>query len=188
MIWGVGSMSISKQSASPYMGSIGRERISQKEFLTTLQYYDLLARSRAVQVENSKNQKETEEKAKAEPFSFDQLRALTWQAIVLSREAKHQGIRVSDDQVREEVEKLFSAAGGFNETLYQNWLRTNFRGRARDFEEAIRKHLAVQKIRQKVLEGVPETERESHWLKWLEPILSQTRIRDYTTQKPESSE
>ena len=156
VIWGAGSISVSRQSASSYMGSINGERISNKEFLTTLRYYDLLSRTRADQKQTSQDQKQTEETTIPDSLSFSQIRALTWQAIVLSREAKREGIQVTDEEVREEVEQLFGGTSGFNNEFYRNWIHTNFRGQARDFEEAVRKHISVQKIRQRVLEGVSE--------------------------------
>ena len=169
-IWGIGTISISKESASPYVGSIRGEKISHKEFLTTLRYYDLLTRS---QTDENKTPKQ-------EPLSSDQLRSLTWQAIILSREAAREGITVSDQEVRGEVEKLFSAGGSFDQALYQNWIRNQFRGRARDFEEVIRKHLTTQKIREKILAGIPEAERKTRWLEWLTSVISQSRVEDYT--------
>ncbi len=189
VIWGAGTITISKQSSSPYAGSVGHEKISQKELITTLRYYDLLAKSQANNQETTQNQKETKEKELSEPpLSFDQLQALAWQTIALSREAKHEGIQVSDEEVRQEVEKLFSIGPSFNEQFYRNWIHTNFRGQPRDFEEVVRKHLAVQKIRQKVLEGVPVKDRETYWLKWLAPVLGRTNIHAYSSEKSETND
>lgn len=188
LIWEVSAVTISRQSTSPYIGSVGHEKISHKEFTTTFRYYDLLAHSQESQNEIAQNQKGTKKASKSEPLSFDQLRALTWQAIVLSREAKREGIRISDEEVRKEVEKLFSTGNEFNEGLYQTWVQTNFRGTPRDFEESVRKHLAVQKIREKVLEGIPEKDHETRWLQWMQLTLSRTNVRDYSNQKPESTE
>ncbi len=187
VIWEVSAVTISRQSISSYAGSIGHEKISQKELTMTLRYYDLLARSQANRKETSQNQKETKEGGASEPLSQDQLQALAWQAIVLSREAKHQDIQVSDEEVREEVEHLFAVGAGFNEQFYQNWIQTNFRGSARDFEEVVRKHLAVQKIRQKILAKIPEKDREARWLEWLAPVLSRAKIHAYSAQKSESA-
>ena len=191
IIWGAGTISVSKQSVSSYIGSVNGKKISHKEFLTTLRYYDLLARTQAARAreKTAPTQKGAKEKEtpESENLSFDQLRALTWQAIVLSQEAKHEGIRVRDEEVREEVERLFSGSAGFNEEFYQTWIHTNFRGQPRDFEEAVRKYLAVQKMRQKVLEGAPEKNRETRWLEWLKPVIIKANVHDYTAQKPETT-
>lgn len=188
VIWEVSAVTVSRQSASPYIGSVSHEKISHKEFMTTFRYYDLLAHSKESQNETSQNQKGSKEASQPEPLSFDQLRALTWQAIALSREAKREGIRVSDEEVRSEVEKLFSTGKEFNKEFYQTWVRTNFRGSPRDFEEAVRKHLVVQRIRQKVLEGTPDKDRETRWLEWLQLTLSHAHIYDYSGQKSENTE
>ena len=188
IIWGVGSISVSRQSVSSYIGSVSGKKISQKEFLTTMRYYDLLVRTQAALMKTSPNQNQTEKTPESETLSINQLRALTWQAIVLSREAKQEGIGVNDEEVRGEIEKLFSGSAGFNEEFYQTWIHTNFRGQARDFEEAVRKHIAVQKMRQKVLEGIPEKEREARWLEWLKPVIIRANVRDYAARKPETAD
>ena len=188
IIWGAGSISVSRQSVFSYIGSVKGEKISQKEFLTTMRYYDLLVRTQAAREKTSSNQNQTEKTPESETLSVNQLQALTWQAIVLSREAKQEGIHVNDEEVRNEIEKLFSGSAGFNEEFYQTWIHTNFRGQARDFEEAVRKHIAVQKMRQKVLEGIPEKEREARWLEWLKPVIIHANVRDFTAQKPETAE
>ena len=187
IIWGAGSISVSRQNVSSHIGSVNGKKISQKEFLTTMRYYDLLVRTQATREKTSPSQKEAEKTPKSETLSVNQLRALTWQAIVLSQEVEREGIRVSDEEVQEEVQKLFSGSAGFNEEFYQTWIHTNFRGQARDFEEAVRKHIAVQKTRQKVLEGVPEKERETRWLEWLKPVIIRANVRDDTAQKPEAT-
>lgn len=178
--WGIGTISLSKESAFSYAGSVRGEKISHKEFLTTLRYYDLLSRAQVTKDGPPQNKKAPEAAQKQEPLSFDQLRGLTWQAIILSREAIREGITVSDQEVRDEVEKLFSTEGKFDSVFYQNWIHNQFRSRARDFEEAIRKHLATQKIRQKVLEKIPEADQKTRWVEWLTLVMSQSDVKDYT--------
>ena len=167
--WGVGTLSLSKESALPYIGLVGNEKISQKEFLTTFHYYDLLTH--------------LEYKTEKAPLSFEELRALTWQTIVLSRLAKQEGVSVSDEEVRTEVEQTFSPNGQFDDALYKNWIQNSFKGRARDFEEVIRKQLLVRKLRDKVLQGVPEKERENRWVAWLGSVLNHLKVVDYSSRK-----
>ena len=176
--WGAGTISVSKELASPYIGSVNGEKISHKEFLMTLRYYELLSRARTVESEKTEHAKATDLPQKSEPLPYDQLRSLTWQTIAISREAKRLGVRVSDEEVRNQVEQLFSAGGQFNEAFYQNWIEKNFRGRAREFEEATRKHITVQKTHQKILEGIPESERETRWIEWLQPLMNHVQIKD----------
>ena len=172
--WGVGTISLSKESASPYIGSVRGEKISHKEFLTTLRYYDLLTRNQADEAGSGASD--------SEPIPFETLRALSWQVIILSREAEREGIAVSDEEVRKEVERLFSAGGELNQKFYQNWIQGHFQGRARDFEEAVRKDLAARAIRKKILEGVPQEEREARWREWLGSTFKEAKIKDYTAE------
>lgn len=144
------------------------------------------AQMSADSTETTENQaaKPDESPAPPESSSFDQIRSLTWQTMVLSREAKKENIAVSDEEVRAEVQKLFSGAGVFDHVFYENWMRNNFRGRPRQFEEVVRHHLAAQKLRDHYLENIPEEEREGKWLAKLITLMSQADIKDYTVEQP----
>ena len=189
-IWGAGSISVSRESASLYVGTVGKEKISHKEFMITTRYFDLLSRSRSEQerkneeakAQETKNQetKETAEPPKQEPLSYDQVKGLAWQMIVLSREAKREEITVSDEEVQNEIRKLFSQDGAFQQDFYEQWVQNNFRVQSRDFEEIIRKHLASDKLREKVLKDVPEDQRNSRWLEWFIPVISKSELKDQT--------
>ena len=178
--WGVGTLSFSKDQSSSYAGSIGGEKISLKEFMTTFRFYDLLSRAHTAQVQEGPAQ----QTPKTEPPSYDQLRMLTWQELLVSREAKRDGITVSDGEVRGEIERLFSENGQFNPDAYRFWIEHNFRGRPRDFEETVRNYLASRKLRDQILSGVPESERQSHWTNWLISLYARTPFKDYTEKEP----
>ena len=184
--WGAGTLTLSKESSSAYVGSVGSEKITHKEFSTVFRYYDLLARTQAAEEDKTQGEKEEKKSGEQTPKpnvpSFDELKGLTWQTIVLSREARREGITVSDEDVRNEVMRIFSTNGNFDQALYDQWIRNIFQGRARDFEEVIRKHVASQKLNEKILKGVPETERETHWQKWFQALASRTKIQDYMAQ------
>lgn len=169
--WGIGTLSISTQNSSPYAGSVRGQKITQKEFIMTMRFYELLTRAQAKASD-----------ARSEPLTYDQLRALTWQTIIVSREAKQQGIKITDEDIKAEIEQLFSVDGRFSLILYQDWIRKNFDGRSRDFEEMIRRHLAVQRIRQKVLSGVAETERDNQWLSYLTNTIGSAQLKDFTAK------
>ena len=173
VVWGVGTLSISKESSSPYAGSVFGQNVSQKEYLSTLKFYDLFLRM---------NRKSDGTGQKNEPFSLEQLRALTWQTIIISREANRQNIKVDDREVRANLESLFSENGFFEQNLYQNWVKENFHGRARDFEEVVRNHLAVQKMREKVLSGVSDPERDERWMEWLRNVIGSAQLKDNTAK------
>ena len=168
--WGIGTLSVSKESSSPYAGSVFGQRVTQKEYLSTFKYYELFTRL---------NSDEKESK----PITMEQLQALTWQTIILSREAKRQGIQVSDDEVRQELESLFSREGVFNQSLYEAWVKKNFSTRPRDFEEVVRRHIAVEKIRDKVLNGVSDQERDKRWIEWLRNVIGSAQLKDNTAKR-----
>ena len=215
-IWGAGSISMSRQSISSYAGFVGKEKISQKEFMLMVRYFDILSRARSAQEQRNeevKNEKvevlkpqntketqkpetkketqpketknqETKETAppKQEPLSYEQVKGLAWQTIVLSREAKHEGIVISDEEVQNEIRQLFSREGAFQADFYEQWVQNNFRVSAREFEEIIRKHTASDKLREKVLKDVPEEKRNSRWFEWFIPIISKSKLNDW--EKP----
>ena len=215
-IWGAGSISMSRQSASSYAGSVGKEKISQKEFMLMVRYFEVLTRARSAEVQKNaeaKNEKadpqkpqntketqkpetkketqpketknqETKETAppKQEPLSYEQVKGLAWQTIVLSREAKNEGVVVSDEEVENEIRRLFSREGVFQADFYEQWVQNNFRVSPRDFEEIIREHIASDKVREKVLKDVPEEKRNAKWFEWFIPIISKSKLNDW--EKP----
>lgn len=166
--WGVGTLSVSTQSAASYAGSVWGQKISQKEFMVTMRFYDLLMRS------------EQRSDPNAEPLSYEALKALSWQTIIVSRKAKELDIQIADEDIRSEIEKIFSIDGGFSFNFYQDWIQKNFAGRAREFEEVIRKHLAVQRIRQKIVGALPEDQRDSQWVNWMSNAIGSARFKDFT--------
>ncbi len=170
--WGVGTLSISTLLSSPYEGSIRGEKITKKEFSSTMRFYDLMTRVK----------KKEFEAPESEPLTEEQLRALTWQTIILAREAKREHIKVTDEDVKAEIEKLFVVEGHFVLMFYQDWVWKNFKGRSRDFEEILRKYLAVQKMRQKVLAGIPEDKQDSQWLQWLTNTIGSMQLKDYSAK------
>ena len=180
--WGVSSISMSTDRDSSYVGSVRGKKISQKEFLTMFRYYDLMTQAQLALARSSRNGGKVGSSA-PEPLSIDQLRGLTWQAIVLSREAAREGVKTSDPEVRREIEKLFSTNGQFNKPFYETWVKKNFRSSTRDFEEAIRKHLTAGKIQERVLNGVPQDERVKRWIEWLRGEFNRVDFVDYVLEK-----
>jgi hypothetical protein len=199
VIWGAGALSVSREAASPYAGSVHGKKVSHKEFLTTARFYDLLSRAQAAQAQEklkTKSENETSDPDGAEPSSAEktqdapanpnpelpsaeQVRGLAWQMILLSREAEREKVQVSNEEVRREVERLFSGEGMFNQEQYQFWIENTFRSRPRDFEEVVRNHLAAQKMREHVVKDVPENEKESRWTTWLISAFSRAQLEDY---------
>ena len=182
-LWGVGTLSVSQKASSSYIGSINGKKVSQKEFLLMFRYFDLITQADVARENAASEERLGEAYKPVEPLSIEQLRNLTWQAIVLSREAKHQGIRVGDQEVKDEVQQLFISGGKFDEKLYRNWVEKYSRAGPRDFEEAVRKHLITKKIQLTALAGIPEEERGEKWVEWLRNLLKKYEIRDYVQEE-----
>lgn len=172
VIWGGSSFTSLREETSAYAGKVWGERISYKEFMTTGRFYELLFQAH----------RPDETAPGVEPPSPEELHGLTWQMIILSREAKRMGLQVSDQEVAQEIQRQFSTLEGFNVNFYQRWVRDSFRGRPRDFEEVVRKYLAGQKVREKVLAPIAEDKREAQWLGWISSLMTTARFEDYTTR------
>ncbi len=87
------------------------------------------------------------------------LRQQTWQNIIFAHESRQRKLKVSDDDVREELKRLLAAyqipanAPG----VYANWVRSISASTPRDFEEMVREMLRVQKLLQNVRRELEET-------------------------------
>ncbi len=197
-IWGVGSIAISRDKTASYAGSVFGKNISHKDFLSIYRLYDLLIQSqrRAAQFRQTEKDKPNPEatpesnpspEASKEapdipPPSQDEIRGLTWQTIILNQEAKREHIKVSDEEVAEEVQSFFGGAG-FNPIMYKSWVETQFRARPRDFEEAVRQHLTAQKMRTQVLKDTPDADKQKKWMEWLSALMLRAHLEDYTQTK-----
>lgn len=210
IIWGAGSsITAFLGESSSYAGKIGNENISQKEFLMVFRFYELLTRtkpetqsppstttassekisesSRAVvdaSATTASPQASGEEtQTPAEAPSYDEIKAITWETIILNREAKKRKIRVTDEEVAGEIQKQFSTAGSnFNVEFYEHWVRQNFRGEPREFEEVLRKHLTIQKVREQILANIPEADRQKHWIDFIIPVMTNAKFIDHTAK------
>jgi len=76
------------------------------------------------------------------------LRDYTWQNIVYSREAKHKGIKVTDEDVRGGIANILKQQGLINPTAeqYKIWLTRTLHISPREFEEGLREFLRIQKL------------------------------------------
>ena len=72
----------------------------------------------------------------------------TWDRIILLMEAKHQRVKVSDDEVIEFIRGLhfFQRDGHFDNFLYKDILHYQFHRNPRDFEESFREQLTIKKL------------------------------------------
>ena len=78
----------------------------------------------------------------------DLLRNYTWQNIVYSREAKREGIKITDEDVRGEVSNILKQQGLVNPTQdqYKVWLTRSLHMSPHEFEEGLREFMRIQKL------------------------------------------
>jgi hypothetical protein len=78
----------------------------------------------------------------------DMLRSYTWQNIIYAREAKREGIKISDEDVRGEIANLLKQQGLVDPTQeqYKIWLTRALHMSPRDFEEGLREFMRIQKL------------------------------------------
>ncbi|HOW87288.1 MAG TPA: SurA N-terminal domain-containing protein [Candidatus Omnitrophota bacterium] len=76
------------------------------------------------------------------------LRSYTWQNIIYAREAKREGVKISDEDVRNEIANLLKQQGLVNPTQeqYKIWLTRALHMSPRDFEEGLREFMRIQKL------------------------------------------
>jgi hypothetical protein len=204
--WGAGSIAISRDKSASYAGKVFGEKISHKEYLAMFRFFDLMTQNQERKKQEAQTSSQAESNGNEEPAknttaetkdspttppappeapNFDRLRMLAWQTIILSREAKREGVTVTDDEVADEIQMLFAGGNNFNPEFYRMWVEKQFRTKPRDFEETIRKYLASQKVRDHILNTAPEKEKDKKLMEWLVSVMSRAKLEDYT-QKTEA--
>ncbi|MEI7751251.1 MAG: SurA N-terminal domain-containing protein [Candidatus Omnitrophota bacterium] len=78
----------------------------------------------------------------------DLLRNYTWQNIIYAREAKREGVKMTDEEVREEIAKILKQQGLVAPTAeqYKIWLTRTLHLSPREFEEGLREFIRIQKL------------------------------------------
>lgn len=127
-IWGIGSIALTGFSGGTAAGKVYGKKISVQEFNRHL---------KIVQIFEG-------ESAESKDPSFLENKA--WQQIALAMKARRQGIKVSDEEVREEIFKRMQAPQGYSEEMYNRWVQNVFREGPRAFEEKIRDVIAIRKL------------------------------------------
>ncbi len=87
------------------------------------------------------------------------LRHYTWQNIIYSREAKRNGVKITDEDVQNEIASILRQQGVTNPTpqQYKIWLTRSLNMSPRDFEEGLREFMRIQKLlRTKIASFAPE--------------------------------
>ncbi len=134
VLWGGFSVSTQFQKKGRFAGEIFGKGITFQEFDS---FY------RAVQI-FSFDGRQTEDP--------DQLRQQAWQSLILTREAQKQGLKVKDQEIRDEILRLLAAQKIDNPTPeeYHRWLQLTLRETPQQFEKQVRDLLLIQKLVEKV--------------------------------------
>ena len=150
--WGV-IFSIKGQDDHTALGVFDGKKITIQQFLT--QY-------RAVQHEFMlRFGKRYQEIAKTA-----NLRAQTWDRILLLAYAKNEKINVNDREVVSWItsQPLFSNRGGFDDRFYKIYTANFLRMSQRDFEEEVRQNLMIEKIRESMRPKISVTDQDAQTL------------------------
>ena len=112
--------------------------------------------------------------------SAEELEARTWQFLILSHEAKHRKVSVTDDEVRREVAGLWGNERmlALTEEQYFNWVRRELHSEPREFEDGVRENLRVRKLLEEIRKGFPDNPDE-HMKGWIVDLMVQAQPEIY---------
>ncbi|MFH0985767.1 MAG: SurA N-terminal domain-containing protein [Candidatus Omnitrophota bacterium] len=140
MLWGGYSVTALKKEGR-YAGEVFGKPISFKE-------YNQFARATQLFMPSEKPVDDAE-----------LLRDYTWQNIIYAHEAALKGVKVPDEEVREEIVKILKQQGLTNPTTeqYKGWLSRSLQISTREFEEGLREFVRIQKLlRSEIIKTIPE--------------------------------
>ena len=136
----------------------------------------------------------------------DLLRNYTWQNIIYSREAKRDGIKITDDDVSHEVANILKQQGMTNPTQeqYKIWLTRSLHMSPRDFEEGLREFMRIQKLlRVKITSFTPAgaekltdakakeaaaEKQKTAFMAWTNDVNRRAAFKDYLALPPAQEE
>jgi len=162
--WGGYAVSLQFQEASRSPGRIFGQEVSFREFLLA---------SKAVELFISPSERQES------PPTAEQIEARTWQFLILSREAKHRRIKVTDDEVRQTIVQLLAPEEGtLTRDQYLRWVQERLRQEPREFENQVREQLRIQKLLAQVRDELgPDTDAKLE--NWLIELVQGARVEIY---------
>lgn len=118
-----------------------------------------------------------------EPPKPEELEAQAWEFLILSYEARHRKIQVTDEEVREEIAQLLGRQEGFPATddQYLQWIRATFHEEPREFENQLREHLRIRKLLEQVRKGMTGNPEQAT-RQWLLELYSRAKPQIYNTR------
>lgn len=155
VIWGAGTSNKKREKGPNYAGKVFGKKISFDEYTNMWR----VTRDNAIRSFGANI-----------PVEF--IDQLTWNRIILLKEAERENIAVKNDEVVERIISfpIFQRNGSFDKKLYKSALKNNARG----FEEKIRDDIRITKLREKITSGITVTdiEVEDEYKKKFEKVKS----------------
>lgn len=143
VIWEIGAVLANRQSPSVYAGTLYGRPVPIQEFHAAVdqcrQFALLSYGERALR-----------------GMPDEMLREQAWDLLLLSKAAQRAGVRVSDQDVIDELSTwpMFSRNGRFDPAMYQQIVQYGLNSSPRIFEEGVRRRLAMQKLLERAV-GTP---------------------------------
>ena len=125
VLWGASSALISQNKATSYAGEAFGRRVSYKEYKDISDMLNIFTFSEG-------------NAAHADDSSI-------WLHVVLKREAERNKIRVTDEEVRDQIRQMFGGEN-FDSRRYEHWVQNVLRSNTRSFEELTREFIRIQKL------------------------------------------
>jgi hypothetical protein len=146
VFWGLGGALRSRQEAN-FAGQIFGRKISLSDFREAME----AVRNQAIMRYGDNF---------AEAQKSLNLEKLAWERLVLLSEAQRRHIRSNDQEVISVIQQypFFQHKGRFDNRIYNEMLRYQFRTQPRAFEEETRQNIMLIKLFQEVVKGVQLTE------------------------------
>ena len=125
------------------------------------------------------------------------LRKYTWQNIIYSHEAKQSGIKITDEDVRNELANILKQQGLISPTpeQYKIWLTRSLHISPREFEEGLREFMRIQKLlRVKIASFAPAgidkltdpkakeeaaAKQKTEFMTWTNELNQRSALKDY---------
>ena len=173
-LWGIENIFVGLQKESKGVGKAFGKTISFKTFQDARRSVEIFS-----------------QKPAGEKLEIEELENSAWQNIVLGLEAQREKISVTDEEVKNEIERLFTAdVATFNPEFYQNWVQKNFRESPRLFEERIRDNLRIRKLVERhqnpaaqTTEQKTDQQKQDAFLKWLQDVMQRAKIEKFDLKK-----
>lgn len=168
--WGGYAVSVQFQQSMRAAGRIFGKEVS---------YRDYLSAQRTVQIFSPPSKKD------AAPPSADLIEAQTWQFLILSDEAKRRKIKVSNQEVMEEITQLLANGKElpFTSEQYSRWVQANFREQPAEFENQVRQQLTIRKLLEEVKKQ-PGYDKKGKLERWIRKLMHQSKIEVYKAPAP----